>query len=388
MSKIFDLNVIDHNPYQLRESEDPEHVKKLALSIARDTMLQIPMGRKWGSHVQLAFGHSRLAAYKFLRDTGNQGFDFMPVEIRLLDDQQMFELGVKENVDRKNLTPIEEAKAMLIYRDQFGKTSEEIGKLFGNLSDSAVRNKMRLLKLPADIQKCLSTGEMLEGAARAMLPLLDLNELERLAAEEQDEYVKPSEIIELARIGTGQKRITELMDVLMDRLRPAAIQPIPGKLEELPLETVPAPPAEPIPTLSPEEIPALKIEVELEKGESAQPVVEQKSEMPAAHDPVVMLSTGPVPVKVSAPSPAPAPAVQSAQPPEPVKPKNWSESTITLTVTFWPEDGNEKGRIAMIGARLNDNPPRMIMAHQADLVLPQQLNDLMIDLRKSIGDEQ
>ena len=234
MSKIFDLNVIDHNPYQVREAEDPEHVKKLALSIAAETMLQIPMGRKMGSHVQLAFGHSRLAAYKFLRDDGRQGYEFMPVEIRELTDQQMFDLGIRENLDRKSLTPVEEGKAMLIYRDQFGKTSLEIGKLFGNLSDSAVRNKMRLVKLPPEIQHCLATGEMLEGAARALLPILDLNDLERSAAEDQDTYPKPSEIIELAMIGEGQKRIGALIDLLMGWLRPAAAKPIQGELLELP----------------------------------------------------------------------------------------------------------------------------------------------------------
>ena len=84
----------------------------------------------------------------------------------------------------------------------------------------------------------------------------------------------------------------------------------------------------------------------------------------------------------------PAPTMQPAQPPEPVKPKTWSESTVTLTLTFWPDDGHEKGRIAMIGARLNSDVPRMVMARQADLLLPQQFVDLMLELRKSMGDEQ
>ena len=87
------LDLIDANPWQPRQSEDPEHIKKIALSIAEDGLLQTPVGR-WahpsgkpmpsaagyepddfaalmiatGWHVQLAFGHSRLAAYKWIVD--------------------------------------------------------------------------------------------------------------------------------------------------------------------------------------------------------------------------------------------------------------------------------------------------------------------------------
>lgn len=185
------IDQIDPNPYQTRAAEDPEHVKTLAFSIAERGLLQIPIGRAVadggykGARVQLAFGHSRLAAYKLLhsKSSANSDWSTMPVNIQELDDQQMIELAVSENRDRKDLNPIDEAKAMAVYRDQFGKTSNEIGQLF-HLSDSAVRNKIRLLDLPQEAKDGLKAGTMTEGAARALLPFL------ALPVEVQKEWMK------------------------------------------------------------------------------------------------------------------------------------------------------------------------------------------------------
>jgi len=157
------------------------HGAEVAASIAKVGLLQIPVGRlippAQGSHdglVQLAFGHTRLAA---VRKNGNLT---MPVDVRVLTDEQMFELAVRENLERKDLTPIEEARAMAHYRDDFHKTSEEIGELF-HLSGSAVRNKMRLLELPAPVQAQVEGGQIGEGTARKLLAV------QRLAPERVEE---------------------------------------------------------------------------------------------------------------------------------------------------------------------------------------------------------
>lgn len=174
--KKFPLNDILPNPFQTRQSEDIEHVRDLASSILNHTMLQIPTGRPAPDQpgkVQLAFGHSRLAAYKLINDA-KDGYDTFPVNIAEMTDEQMFEAAVTENRARKDLTPIEEARAMLVYREQFHKTSEEIGKLF-NLSDSAVRNKIRLLELPAEVQAVVGIT-ITENAAREIVSVMDLPE--------------------------------------------------------------------------------------------------------------------------------------------------------------------------------------------------------------------
>ncbi len=195
MNSIHEIQ-LDHilpNPYQTRESEDPEHVAKIAASIEAEGLLQVPVGR-WvfpegrpvtgmgsgdltghGMRVQLAFGHTRLAAFLMLANRApgggvNSAWGRMPVAIRELTDEEMFRLAVSENLARKDLSPIEEAKAMLVYRDQFKKTSQQIGQLFG-LSDSAVRNKLRLLNLPETVQAAMEKGDLPEAAARRVLSL-------------------------------------------------------------------------------------------------------------------------------------------------------------------------------------------------------------------------
>jgi len=166
------------------------HVERVANSIKSTGLLQTPIGRivyppnlgaaemtmkaqqpsfqiDHGCTVQLAFGHTRLAAFQLLAND-DPNFERMPVSIRTLTDEEMFELSVRENLERLDLTPVEQARAMFTYRDKFGKSSAEIGVLF-HLSESAVRNKMRLLNLPEPVQKKLSQGDITEGTARSLL---------------------------------------------------------------------------------------------------------------------------------------------------------------------------------------------------------------------------
>jgi len=212
----FALDQIVANPYQTRQAEDPADVARLAESIAQVDMLQTPVGR-WdpGDHgvVELAFGHTRLAAHRALAAEGavsrvtGLAFDEMPVDVRELTDLEMFELAVRENLDRKDLTPIEKARAMAMYRDQFGKTSDEIGALFG-LSGSAVRNKMRLLELPAAVQNLVQAGEIQEGAARR---LLALNRIAPQAIE------KVAEDLVKNKVETSEAIVQRVADVLNEQ---------------------------------------------------------------------------------------------------------------------------------------------------------------------------
>ncbi len=213
------LEYIDGNPWQPRLNEDQEHVKELALSIARDGLMQAPVGRLvdangepcglheaelqagphtserelWdeilgvmGCRIQLAFGHSRLAAYRWLLANieeptphpslkGGEEFRRIPVVLRDLDDETMARMAIEENVQRKDLNAIEEALAMLRLRNEFGMTAGQIGEIFG-LADSSVRGKMRLLELPVEAQDALKRGIVSEGAGRELLRFYALGE--------------------------------------------------------------------------------------------------------------------------------------------------------------------------------------------------------------------
>ena len=166
------------NPYQLRQAENPAVVAELAENIARNGLLQPPTVRReqlsQGSSVsryELAFGHTRLAAFNRLAAQEKTEFYQMPCFIRDLDDLQMFEFAVAENIKRRDLNPIERARAMQIYLDKFKKTSSETGEFFA-CDEATVRGTVRLLGLPEIALAKLSSGEITIGSARQLLVLV------------------------------------------------------------------------------------------------------------------------------------------------------------------------------------------------------------------------
>lgn len=158
------VKLIDGNPYQPRHAEDPVAVVEIAESIKRNGLMQIPTARELNGRYQLAFGHTRLAAFKLNNE------ECMPLVVRDLSDLQMFELGVAENVKRRDLNPIELAESMRRYMDEFGKNSAEAGEFF-NCSEENVRAKVRLLNLPEPVQTKMRAGEVNENTARTLLSM-------------------------------------------------------------------------------------------------------------------------------------------------------------------------------------------------------------------------
>lgn len=170
------LVMIEANPYQVREVKDPAAVAELAANIEKNSLLQPPTVRfckgiaPVKDYYQIAFGHTRLAAFKMLVSQGKSDYAQIPCFVRELDDLQMFEMAVAENIKRRDLNPIERAKAMQTYMNTFHKTSAETGEFF-NCDESTVRGSVRLLGLPESAQEKVSTGEISVGNARKILTL-------------------------------------------------------------------------------------------------------------------------------------------------------------------------------------------------------------------------
>jgi ParB/RepB/Spo0J family partition protein len=183
------IEQIAANPYQVREVEDAAAVAELAANIEKNGLLQPPTVRlvedsgqsDWRGY-QIAFGHTRLAAFKLLANQGKLDFAEIPCFVRDLDDLQMFEMAVAENIKRRDLNPIERARAMHTYMNNFHKTSMETGEFF-NCHESTVRGSVRLLGLPENAQEKVSTGEISVDNARKLLTL------QRLAPKEVEEVI-------------------------------------------------------------------------------------------------------------------------------------------------------------------------------------------------------
>ncbi|NMC84312.1 MAG: ParB N-terminal domain-containing protein [Anaerolineaceae bacterium] len=432
--ELIELEWIAPNPYQTRLAEDPEHVERIARSIFVRDLIQIPIGRRSTGGIQLAFGHTRLAAFKLLNRQIQRGdlpvddivamtrFAVMPVIVRELDDLTMFELAVRENSDRKDLNVIEQARAMQVYRDEFGKTSSEIGALFG-LGGSAVRNKLRLLKLPGQIQDHLAGGQITEGAARSLLVLYDISTWQLEAGETlQDERLRPSSIVAAACAGEAPELLLERirqMSYTVNRPQPMPAAP-PRQTEVTPESWAPSTVSVetvfqeshgtgelPAPSASGETI--LQGESQTADDENCAPEVEYTPTQPASMPlPRPEPETQPVAETIQKisleESHSQSLAPQSVQPPQPTRPEadqvtgekptektpTWAASTITMTLTCWPDDGHPQGRAVMIGARVNQDLPRVAMARQAQITFPEQLLSLVRELRSQFanGDQQ
>lgn len=151
------------NPHQPRKDFDPEAIASLASSIDSIGLLQpIVVREDDGSYVLVA-GERRLRAMKSLNRAT------IPAVIRSeTDDATNLAEALVENIQREDLNPLEEAAAFQELLEEYGKTHEEVAESVGK-SRSTISNTLRLLQLPAAIQKLVTSGELSAGHARALL---------------------------------------------------------------------------------------------------------------------------------------------------------------------------------------------------------------------------
>ena len=164
------LDQLKPNPWQTRTDLDAAHIARLAEDIRSNGLLQVPLARPNHTGYELAFGHNRLAAYKLLADQQSLNeFTQMPVDVRELTDRQMSDFAASENAQRKNLSAIETAQAIMRRINDFNLTQLEAAKPFGYTSQGAVSNLLRLLGLPLAAQAFVHEGKLAERHARELL---------------------------------------------------------------------------------------------------------------------------------------------------------------------------------------------------------------------------
>jgi ParB family chromosome partitioning protein len=160
-----DINLIETNPYQPRDSFETEALKELAASIKVQGIIQPLTVRKLANNAyQLISGERRLRASKLA------GLTEVPVYIRAANDQEMLEMALIENIQRENLNAIEVAISFQRMLDECSLKQEELGDRVGK-NRSTVTNYLRLLKLPPVIQAALRDSKISMGHARAMISM-------------------------------------------------------------------------------------------------------------------------------------------------------------------------------------------------------------------------
>ena len=183
------ISEIEPNKDQPRTEFDDKSLSELAESIALHGVLQPLLVRPlmYGGY-QIVAGERRYRACRMA------GLTEVPVVIRELDDRETMELALIENLQRENLTPVEEAKGYKTLMDTYGFTQEEISSSVGK-SRSAVANSLRLLNLPEEITEMVTEGKISGGHGRALLSLEDKELIIKAAKEivEKDLSVRQTE---------------------------------------------------------------------------------------------------------------------------------------------------------------------------------------------------
>ena len=166
------INQVKPSPLQPRRNFDEESIADLAESIKEKGILQPLIVRLSGNDdfYEIIAGERRFRAAQMV------GLKELPVIVKNLSDKEVLEVALVENLQRQDLSPLEEAEGYQKLIDEFGHTQEILAKVVGK-SRSHVANTLRLLNLPDEVKKMLQKGELSSGHARALLNSENMLEL-------------------------------------------------------------------------------------------------------------------------------------------------------------------------------------------------------------------
>jgi ParB family transcriptional regulator, chromosome partitioning protein len=168
------LSEIEENPFQPRRDFSDAEIVSLAESLKEHDLLQPILVRRVNGHYQLISGERRLRAAK------HAGWTTIPARVREANDRLVAELAIVENLQRKDLNPVEKALSFKRYLDEHRATQDDLARRL-KIDRSTIANLMRLLELPGSILDGLRQGTLTAGHARALLPLGDEHEQVALA---------------------------------------------------------------------------------------------------------------------------------------------------------------------------------------------------------------
>lgn len=166
-----DITKIVPNPYQPRKVFQPEALQELSESIKVHGVIQPVVVTETANGYELVVGERRFRASQLA------GMVKIPAIVKkTLGDQTKLEVALIENIQRQELNPIEEAQAYDRLIKTFNLTQEQVAKKVGK-SRPAITNTLRLLNLPAEIQRAVIDGRISEGHARAILGLAETEKM-------------------------------------------------------------------------------------------------------------------------------------------------------------------------------------------------------------------
>ncbi len=219
-----DLRELRPNPYQPRQVFDSEALQELADSIKEHGVFQPIIVKKSIKGYEIIAGERRVRASKLA------GLEKIPAIVRPFTDEQMMEIALLENLQRENLSAIEEALAYKTMLEKLNLTQEQLSKKVGK-SRSHITNILGLLRLPDEVQALVNDNKLTMGHARALSKLENDEQIKQIAKKivdekivvrdvekelEKDEFTKKIKIARRAKEVNKDYKYVE--DLLRDKL--------------------------------------------------------------------------------------------------------------------------------------------------------------------------
>jgi ParB family chromosome partitioning protein len=194
------IEALRPNPDQPRTTLDPARLAELAASLQQSGMVQPILVRRQGESYQIVAGERRWRAAQ------QAGLARVPIVVRDIPDERLLEIALVENIQRQELSPLEEALAYQRLQDELRLTQEELALKVGK-ERSTVANTLRLLRLPREVREFLGSGRLDAGHGRALLALDREDEQIALARESAQKGLSVREVerrVALARAARGR----------------------------------------------------------------------------------------------------------------------------------------------------------------------------------------
>lgn len=197
-----ELSKIRPNPYQPRREFDKQALKELAKSIDESGVFQPVILRQPNPQLEryeLIAGERRFRASKLAHKKT------IPAIIRSMTDEQVMEAAILENLQREDLTPLEEAQGYATLMDKLSLTQAEVAQKLGK-SRPYIANYLRLLGLPDQIKQLVDNGDLSMGQARTLLGLKDKRQLLSLAKRAVEEGLTVRQLEEIVNRQNGKTK--------------------------------------------------------------------------------------------------------------------------------------------------------------------------------------
>ena len=195
------LDEIRPNTYQPRKNFDEENLKDLSDSIRKNGVFQPIIVRK-----SSVMGYEIIAGERRFRASKLAGKDSIPAIVRAIDDEQMMEVAVLENLQREDLSPLEEAEAYSTLMKNLKITQSELSERLGK-SRPYIANYLRLLDLPREVKTFVQDGKLSMGQARTLLALKDKDKLVELAKKTIKENYTVRQLEQIVNDMNGKKKV-------------------------------------------------------------------------------------------------------------------------------------------------------------------------------------